>query len=158
MHRYGYYEVRCKFQKTKGWWSAFWIQSPVIGASLDPADTGVEIDIMECFKPGKINPHNVITGGYGLDMDKDSQGGMEGLNTEEYHRFGLLWDETGYTFYVDGVEDHKITKFVTARPEFILISTEVRGYRFTEHQPIKEAFENIGDVFLVDHVRVFEKK
>ena len=91
-------------------------------------------------------------------MDKDSQGGMEGLDIGEYHRFGLLWDETGYTFYVDGVENGKITKFCTARPEFILISTEVRGYRFVEHKPIKEAFENAGDVFLVDHVRVFEKK
>ena len=158
LHSYGYYECYCRLQQKEGWWSAFWIQSPVIGASLDPADTGVEIDIMECFKLGTIQPHNVITGGYGLDMDKDSQGGMEGLNQEEYHRFGLLWDETGYTFYIDGVENGKITKFVTARPEFILISTEVRGYRFVEHQPIKAAFENIGDLFLVDHVRVFEKK
>ena len=25
MHRFGYYEVRCKLQKTDGWWSAFWL-------------------------------------------------------------------------------------------------------------------------------------
>ena len=51
LHGYGYYECRCRLQQKAGWRVAFWIQSPVIGASLDPADTGVEIDIMESFKP-----------------------------------------------------------------------------------------------------------
>ena len=67
LHGPGYYECRCRLQQKEGWWSAFWIQSPVIGASLDPADTGVEIDIMESFKPGRIDQHNIYTGGYGLD-------------------------------------------------------------------------------------------
>lgn len=157
-HAHGYYECRCRLQQKEGWWSAFWIQSPVIGASLDPADTGVEIDIMESFHPGKINGHNVFTGGYGQDMKRIKVGGMEGVSTDEFHTFGLLWDESGYTFFIDGKEDGKITDLITARPEFILISTEVRGYRKEDHQPIKEAFDAVGDTFLVDYVRVFEKK
>lgn len=84
-------------------------------------------------------------------------GGFEGASTEEFHRFGLLWDETGYTFYVDGKEDGKIEKLITARPEFILISTEVKGYRKT-FQPVPEAWDAVGDTFLVDYVRVFDKK
>ena len=39
LHGPGYYECRCRLQQKPGWWSAFWIQSPVIGASADPADT-----------------------------------------------------------------------------------------------------------------------
>ena len=31
--------------------------------------SGVEIDITECFEPGKIVPHNVFTGGYGQSDD-----------------------------------------------------------------------------------------
>ena len=158
VHGCGYYECRCRLQQKPGWWSAFWIQSSVIGASLDPADSGVEIDIMESFKPGDIAGHNVYTGGYGLDMQRRQIGGMTGLDTAEYHSFGLLWDETGYTFYIDGKEDGKITDFLTKIPEFILISTEVKGYRSNEnHEPLQEAYDSVGDTFLVDHIRVFDK-
>ena len=156
-HGYGYYECRCRLQQKEGWWSAFWIQSPVIGSSLDPMDSGVEIDVMESFQPGIVVGHNVFTGGYGLDMKRSTTGTKTELDKTVFHRFGLLWDETGYTFYIDGKEDGKITDKLTARPEFILISTEVQGYRHESHQPVQEAFENQGDTFLVDYVRVFEK-
>ena len=69
---------------------------------------------------------------------------------EEASRFGIVITD----------EDGKITEFLTARPEFILISTEVRGYRKEAHtaEPeAREAFE-AGDTFLVDHIRVFEKR
>lgn len=158
-HKYGYYECRCKMQENAAWWSAFWIQSPTIGASLDPGETGSEIDIMECFKPGVVHPHNVFTGGYGLDMKHEKVGGGTEVGVNEFHRYGLLWDETGYTFYVDGKEDGHIDKHVSHRPEFILISTEVKGYRYEDHQPVKEAFDAIGnDAFVVDYVRVFDVK
>lgn len=161
LHGPGYYECRCRLQQKEGWWSAFWIQSPVIGASLDPADTGVEIDIMESFKPGRIDQHNIYTGGYGLDNYhvKISEK-REGLDTSVFHTFGLLWDETGYSFYIDGVFDGHTSECITTRPEFILISTEVRGYRKKKYnkQPMPEAYDAIGDTFLVDYVRVFDKK
>ncbi len=156
-HGYGYYECRCRLQQKEGWWSAFWIQSPVIGSSLDPMDSGVEIDVMESFQPGKIAAHNVFTGGYGLDMKRSIIGGNVKLDEKEFHRFGLLWDEKGYTFYIDGKEDGKITDKLTGRPEFIIISTEVSGYRFEDHRPVQEAFDNQGDTFVVDYIRVFDK-
>ena len=155
-HTYGYYECRCRLQQKNGWWSAFWIQSPIIGASLDPTESGTEIDIMESFNPGRIAPHNAFTGGYGLDMKRAIVGGKLALDETEFHRFGVLWDETGYTFYVDGKEDGHISEFVSKRPEFILISTEVKGYRTDEHAPVQEAFDNVGDTFVVDYVRVFD--
>jgi len=157
-HRYGYYECRCRLQQhPEAWWSAFWMQSPTIGASLDPAETGTELDIMECFDPGEVAPHNAFTGGYGLDMKNAHCGGMKGLDPKAFHRFGMLWDENGYTFYVDGKEDGHISQYVSMRPEFILISTEVKGYRHKEHKAVKEAYDWIGkDDFLVDYVRVFD--
>ncbi len=157
-HSYGYYECRCRLQQKPGWWSAFWIQSPIIGASLDSRYTGTELDIMESFEPGTVAKHNAITGGYGLDCKVLQTEKQQHLDEKEFHRFGLLWDVTGYTFYVDGKEDGKITGYLSSCPEFILISTEVRGYRQKGHQACKEAFESIGDTFLVDHVRVFEKR
>ncbi len=158
-HSFGYYECRCRLQQDpRGWWSAFWMQSPIIGASLDPAESGTELDIMECFEKGKIASHNAFSGGYGLDMQRRCVGGMEGLDPAVFHRFGMLWDETGYTFYVDGKEDGHISDLISKRPEFILISTEVKGYRYEDHQPVKEAFDLVGkDDFLVDYVRVFDR-
>ena len=159
LHRYGYYECRCRLQQKGGWWSAFWMQSPIIGASLDPKKTGSEVDIMECFKPNTVVPHNVFTGGYGLDMQRRSVGGLTfETSPEEFHTFGLLWLPNRYVFYVDGREDGTITENVSATEEFILISTETMGYRHEAHRPTAEAVETAktGDCFLVDHVRVFD--
>ncbi len=155
--KYGYFECRCKLQQKPGWWSAFWIQSPVIGASLDPQWTGAEVDIMECFHPGEFAPHNVFTGGYGLDMERRKIGGNRTLSPEEYHRFGLRWDETGYTFYINGEEDGHIAELVAGCPEFLLITTEPEGYRHKEHQPTEAAWAAVGDAFVVDYVRVFQR-
>jgi len=155
-HKYGYYECRCRLQQKPGWRVAFWIQSPIIGASLDPAQTGSEIDVMECFQPGIVSPHYINTGGYGLDMERICVGGMP-VDEKIFHRFGVLWDETGYTLYVDGVEDGHIDTYVSGCPQFILISGEPDGYRNEDHQPTAEAIAAIGDTFVVDYVRVFEQ-
>lgn len=158
-HRYGYYECRCRLQQKEGWWSAFWLQSPTVGCSLDVGFAGNEMDIMESFHPGKVAGHNLYCGGYGQDMQRRQVGGMF-LDETEYHYFGLLWTPEGYTFYVDGKEDGKITEpeLISHRPEFILISCEPKGYRQHHHCPTREAFAAIGDTFLVDHVRVFDLK
>lgn len=158
LHQYGYYECRCRLQQKEGWWSAFWVQSPIIGASIDPAESGAELDIMESFHPGEIAAHNAFSGGYGLDMKRLIIGGKIHVDPAEFHRFGMMWDESGYTFYIDGKEDGHIGGLVSKRPEFILISTEVCGYRSPEHLPVETAYQNIGDTFLVDYVRVFDRK
>ncbi|MBO4287848.1 MAG: hypothetical protein J5985_06755, partial [Kiritimatiellae bacterium] len=54
VHRYGYYECRCRLQQMPGWWSAFWMQAPMQGCSFDPRRAGLEHDIMESFEPGEI--------------------------------------------------------------------------------------------------------
>ena len=157
-HTYGYWECRCRLQQRPGWWSAFWMQSAIIGASLDPARTGVEIDIMESFMPGQCFSHNVFRGGYGKDNACDQAGtGVEGLDVSVFHRFGVLWDDRGYTFYIDGREDGHVEGHVSRVPLFVLISTEVRGYRHADHKPVPEAYDAVGDTFLVDYVRVFDE-
>ncbi len=155
-HKYGYYECRCRLQQKEGWWSAFWMQSPNIGSTLDPADSGAEIDIMESFHPGEMVPNNIFACGYGQDMKCLQTGGTRKLDKTEFHRFGVLWDENGYAFYIDGEEQGKINGLVSGRPLFILISTEVYGYRTDAHKAVKEAYDSIGDTFVVDYVRVFD--
>ena len=155
LHRYGYYECRCKLQQKRGWWSAFWLQSPVIGSSLNPEIAGVENDIMESFEPGNVFAHYNHYNGYGIDHQQAIAGKGMDLAKEEYHTFGLLWTKEGYTFYVDGKEDGHIDGPVSHIPQFILLTTEVAGYRRAEHAPTEEAKLAVGDQFIVDYVRVF---
>lgn len=180
MHRYGYYEVRCKLQKTDGWWSAFWLQSPSIGTTYDPEWSGVEVDIMEYFGNMKLTSGNFY-GGYGEDLKKDARthydllgNPLEGYGSQidtnkfskddfkkaedEFHRFGLLWTEDEYVFYYDGKEIARTQKPISQVQQFILLTTEVKGYRNGDgliHK--KESEKSLGDSFVVDYVRVFDK-
>ncbi len=179
MHRYGYYEVRCKLQKTDGWWSAFWIQSPSIGTTYDPEFSGVEVDIMEYFGNMRLTSGNFY-GGYGADLKKDarvhydlngkaySNYGSAKITDEDYpalkkaedefHRFGLLWTENEYVFYYDGKETGRTQKPISQIPQFILLTTEVKGYRNGNGLKHSEKAEKcLGDSFVVDYVRVFDK-
>lgn len=156
LHKYGYYECRCKLQKKPGWWSAFWLQSPIIGCCPDTSVAGVENDIMESFEPGKIICHCNHYNGYGDDHECAVAGdGME-VELDAYHTFGMLWTKDGYTFYVDGKEDGHVSNPVSDTPQFILISTEVNGYRAKELTATEEAKAAVGDQFIVDYIRVFD--
>lgn len=156
--RFGYFECRCKLQRKPGWWSAFWLQSPVIGSSLDPEFSGIENDIMESFEPGKTVQHMNHYNGYGADHKCIASGTeKDGLDLNEYHTFALEWNESGYTFYVDGKEDGHTDSPVSKIPQFIMLTTEVQGYRHAQHAPTADARAAVGDKFIVDYVRVFDE-
>ena len=158
LKKFGYFECRCKLQKQPGWWSAFWVQSPIIGATLDPATSGAEIDCMESFKPGEVIGHSLHYAGYGCDRNSSMVGkGATGLDLDCYHTFSFEWSERGYTHYIDGVEDGHCDGPVSLIPSFILISTEVNGYRSPQKRASEEAKLAVGDQFIVDYVRVFDR-
>jgi beta-glucanase (GH16 family) len=159
VHRYGYYECRCKVQKNPGWWSAFWMQSPIIGCCPDPRVAGVEVDIMECFYPDKKTwSANNHWGGYGPDHQHEGTGELPLPDSEDgFHTFGLLWTPEKYVYYMDGKEVGQLSKAVSQVEQFLLISTEAMGYRVSfHHDPILKK-EYAGDAFIVDYVRVFDE-
>ena len=157
VHRYGYYEIRCKLPREKGWWVAFWMQSPTIGASLDPLDAGVEIDIMENFTRDGVISHNIHWNGYGKNHMGAGSGPIDmNLNDEEYHTYGVDWSPLGYVFYVDGKKTWRIPGPVSHREQFILVSAECKGYR--EGSPVPELKKaKLPDYFMVDYVRVYDE-
>jgi beta-glucanase (GH16 family) len=168
-HKFGYYECRCKLQKGDNWWSAFWLQSPTIGCHIDEKKAGVEVDIMESFIGGHYSPHYIHYGGYGKNHQfattyhEHAYSGIKGMKKlkEGWHVFGLLWEEDGYTFFIDGVQNgRKITEVVSHADTFVLIGTEPNGYRgyipgHVKDNPHYKIVEN--DEFIVDYVRVFDK-
>lgn len=155
MHKYGYYEARVKFQRRPVWWSAFWIQSPCTGITTDPATSGVECDIIENFVNGEVTS-GCIYGGYGKDFAESARIHTPYTEDGEYHRVGMLWDKSGYTYYFDGKETAHTDGPVSDTEQFVLLSTEVKGYRngkpktdYTE--------EDLNDCFIADYVRVFDE-
>lgn len=169
LHRFGYYEVRCKLQKGDNWWSAFWLQSPTIGTDINEKKAGVEVDILESFFGETYIPHFIHWGGYGADYNFDTT--LEEHRKAAYgdiipvddgfHRFGCMWDSEGYTFYVDGKQSgRKLTAAVSHTDTFILLGTEVIGYRGSipgVHKLATNIKTVKDDRFIVDYVRVFDK-
>ncbi len=155
-HKYGYYEIRCKLQTQPGWWSAFWLQSPTIGAGPDAARAGVELDIMENFSRDGNCSHNVHWDGYG-DDHQGAGSGPRMVAPIGWHVFGLDWSRDGYTFYIDGAESWRLAGPVSDTEQFILVSTECLGYRNgdTPHPDLKNAV--LPDAFVVDYVRVYNE-
>lgn len=155
MSKYGWYECRAQVQKSPaGVWSAFWIQSPDIAKGEDPARYGAEIDIMECFR--KLGPdivsHNVHWA-YGPHQQSTHgyQSYLKGLG-EGFHTFALEWFPDKYVFYVDGYRFYEITEGISNIKEYLILSMEYPGKR---EEIAKSIFP---DVFLVDYVRVYQKK
>ena len=154
------------------------MQACAPGTTFDPEWSGVEVDIMEYFGGKKLTSGNFY-GGYGKDLKTDARAHYDLNGTplagygavvdeskidelkqaeEEFHRFGLLWTENEYVFYFDGKETARTNKPVSKVPQFILLTTEVKGYRNgdgTRHNEIAE--KSLNDEFVVDYVRVFDE-
>ena len=172
VHKYGYYECRCRLQQQPGWWSAFWMQTEMQGAGTDPGLSGIEHDIMESFDPGEVIVSCYHYNGYGPDYrgfhipaEYDEAPRYNGkltldLDKTAYHTFGLLWEPDGYSVYVDGRFRGKNDKAVSHVPEFVLISTECKWYRngrmTGKGVPELEAAAAANDEFVVDYVRVYD--
>ncbi|PWJ54066.1 glycosyl hydrolase family 16 [Dyadobacter jejuensis] len=156
-HKYGYYEIRCKLPTQEGWWAAFWLQSPVIGSTLDPLDSGVEIDIMENFTRDGIVSQNIHWNGYGTNHEHEGSGKIKLRPTDnDFHTYAVHWSPTGYVFYIDGKESWRIAGPVSHREQFILVSTECNGYRDGGPSPILKKAK-LPDYFVVDYVRVYDE-
>ena len=115
------------------------------------------MDIMENFTRDSIISQNIHWNGYGKDHKGAGSGPIKVQPTEDgYHTFGIHWSPTGYVFYVDGKETWRISGPVSHREQFILVSTEVNGYRSGAPSPLlKNAI--LPDYFIVDYVRVFDE-
>lgn len=173
VHKYGYYECRCRLQQEEGWWSAFWMQTIMQGCCLDPGLAGIEHDIMESFDPGVVIPHCFHYNGYGADYKgfrcprEDKQKSKTKLDKTVYHTFGMLWEPDGYTFFINGRQNcQKVGQgegeAVSHVPQFVLLTTEAKWFRNNRMTgkgvPELENAATKNDAFIVDYVRVYDVK
>lgn len=161
LHRFGYYEIRCRLNREFGWWTAFWLQSPSVGAHPDPRRAGVECDIMESqeYAQDKTIRCGIIYDGYGETCKIPGHAHPVIADTpDDYHSFGVDWSEKGYDFYADGRLVHRAASPVSETEQFILVTAEPMGYRGVP-SVADPALDRIAlpDTFVVDHVRVFDR-
>ncbi|MFM7182569.1 MAG: family 16 glycosylhydrolase [Verrucomicrobiales bacterium] len=150
---YGYFECRAKMNRSIGPHVAFWLQSPTLGKTGDPAVDGSEVDIFEFHRRAPDTVHHCVHwDGYG---EKHKMHGNQAIRPnigEGFHTFGLLWTPKEYVFYVNGKETWRTDKAVSRRSLFIILSTELSGWGGDI------AKGKLPDQVVFDYVRVYQQK
>lgn len=174
---YGYYECRCKVPAGVGHWSAFWIYDSCVCNVDGTGEDGAEIDIMESAfwkRPDTryTTQHAIHIDGYGDAHQSETSGLYQiyGDPYNEFHTYGLEWNEEYYIFYIDGVQTYR-TKFggTSKVPEYMILSVEIgcSGDSWTgvpghswAGDPIdtNEGGNDFTSDFVVDYVRYYEYK
>ena len=161
---YGYYEIRCKLQNTKGEWPAFWLMPDSIsGKSSNP---GYEIDIFENALPYKIQ-NTLHWNGY--HSQRKISHTAEDLY-DRFHTFALDWKKDGLKFYYDNKLLWNISdpKLISHAPVKLEISTEINGRIHKGDIPkpgrlfwigngiITDQKNKLPSDFIIDYVRVYD--
>jgi hypothetical protein len=66
--------------------------------------------------------------GYGAEHQQTAKthGPLATLGNGSWHTYGLNWSPAGYDFYFDDALLWSVTQAVSARPEYLILSSEVR--------------------------------
>jgi len=155
---YGKVEVRAKLPKMKGTWPAIWS----LGADINevPWPKCGEIDIMEQLFENQLMVQSAIhvQGRYGDDP------ALKQINvsdvTENFHVYGMIWDEQKIDFTVDEAvfftynpEDRSEDFWPFYKDQYLLLNVAVGGTLGGEVTP---DFDQ--DQMEVDYVRVYQIK
>ena len=150
---YGYFECRAEMNKGLGPHVAFWLQSPTLGKTGNPAIDGTEIDIFEYHRkePGTVH-HNLHWDGYGENHKHTGKKIPYPVIDQGFHTFGVEWTAEEYIFYVNGKETWRTSTAVSKRSQYMILSTELTGWG---GEPSKGTFP---DSVRFDYVRVYKPK
>jgi beta-glucanase (GH16 family) len=148
-YTYGYAEARVKVPAGQGLWPAFW-QLPA-DYSWPP-----EIDAMEILgnQPSTTYMHY-----HYLDAAGNTQGPGASWTGPDFsagwHTFGVDWEPTAITYYVDGVARWSFTDAanITNKPQYLVLNLAVGG----NWPGAPNASTPFPSDFLVDYVRVWDQ-
>lgn len=144
--RYGYFEARVRFHDAPGAWCAFWISAHSVDFGGDPGVNGTEIDVVEhrvtdqggWTELADMVALNVNWNGYGpqkqtaqLVTHLPDGSKVQG----QWHTYGVLWTETGYVYYVDGLEIWRPDAPVSHTAEDVRLTCEVEDGTWAGYVP-----------------------
>ncbi len=162
----GYFEIRCKVNKEKHFWSAFWLQSsaPYTASVSKGGIGGAEIDIFESVNNGNFLEKNSVThnihcagvNGEAEGYQSAGLGAFKGKDIyDEYNTYGVEWTDNEYIFYINGVETRRSSfgNGVSEVPEEVIVSLEIPD----SEKLGKLDKDNYETHFVVDYVRIYQK-
>lgn len=165
-HAYGYWEARISFNDAPGTLSAFWLHTDWYAwdrneiPSAPAEEKGIEIDIMEHRDSVPNRTFSALhwNDEYWNHGSVHTESIQSDLLDDTYHTYGVLWTETGYTFYYDGIPIWVPSGVpVSQVPEFILLTTIVRQNWFGGMIPPEGygTYESSDTRMRIDYVRVW---
>ncbi len=124
---YGRFDCRMRANNQPGSWSAFWLQSPTIGAIPDdPGQSGTEIDVVELLPADCKARHAIHWNGYGANHKKNFFVPRNcNISPGAWHVYSLEWTPDHYRFFVDGTLSWETKTAISNRSEFLVMSTEI---------------------------------
>ena len=143
---YGYFEIRCKLPKGKGFWPAFWLLS-------DSGKWPPEIDIFENIGLEDHTLHftNHWPDEQGHNAAKSQQ--KDGPDyTADFHTIALDWEPDKVIWYVDEKEQCRVVQHIPQEKMYILVNLAVGGdwpKAPNEDTPFPSSYD-------VDYVRVYQ--
>ena len=135
LYTYGYFEIKCIPNDSEYFWSAFWLQSEntYIHELSKGGIYGAEIDIFETYKNHTFKTKNFISSTVHcngsdeltnlVDSYRVAKAYIKNLRSD-YTIFGMMWTDTEYIFYINGVETGR-TSFAEGTscvPEEVIVS------------------------------------
>lgn len=164
--KFGYWEASIDWNDAPGMWSAYWMQSPTMGADIsDPVTSGCEIDIAEHRWIDSASNNiadkvqaNIHWNGYGASHVSQGSGNVgTGLNIG-FHIYGFKWTAGSYDFTIDGVSKWTGGSSPVSRStEWMILSSEVDDGSWAGNIPAG-GYGNLGTSttkMTVDYVRYY---
>lgn len=157
---YGYFETRCILPEGVGLNSAFWLLTDGMFRDdySDGGVSGCEIDVFETptdfTETDKLYGSvysTVHIGGYEEDHQMEMQGKFYTDNNpyKEYNTYGFKWDESGYTFYINGRETaHTDFGGACAVPMYLIIDIII------DSQVVNNS--SLPQDLVVDYIRAYQ--
>lgn len=152
--KHGYFEARVKLTRARGTWPAFWMmpdRGPEGGDVWQRRSThngGMEIDVMEHLAEWGPGRYNVAAHWDGYDKQHQRWGDSRltySRTADDFHVFGMLWEEGKLTFFCDGEEKANWeNERVCSVPVYLKLCVQMGGW----------ATKNVDDAALPDYMVV----
>jgi autotransporter-associated beta strand protein len=164
--KFGYWEASIDWSDSPGMWSAYWMQSPTMGADIsDPVTSGSEIDIAEhrLIDSSSNNIANQVQvnlhwNGYGASHVSQGSGNVGSSLNSGFHTYGFKWTAGSYDFSIDGASKWTGGSSPVSRStEWMILSSEVQDGSWAGSIPAG-GYGNLGTSttkMTVDYVRYY---
>jgi beta-glucanase (GH16 family) len=146
---YGYFEMRCRMPKGKGYWPAFWLL-----ASNAPGVN--EIDIHEFLGDGVNTVYTTVHWGpsYASGAMSDGKAFTGPDFTADFHTFGVEWDPAFIAWNVDGQEVHRHTGDGIPSVNLYIIANLAVGGSWPGAPDATTVFPGYYDI---DYIRAYQR-